>query len=59
MTPTNKGNYLECSDCIYLIESKEKYNCSYSHKEVRLASGVKYERYFRECGLFKRKDSLK
>jgi hypothetical protein len=52
MTPTNKGNYSFCSDCIYHISvpfdaSSIKYPCYYSHKAVR--GDVKYEQDFKVC----------
>jgi len=50
MTPTRKGLYAECSSCKHKDESKGKYPCSYSHKEIRIASGHKRERDFERCG---------
>jgi len=56
MTPTNKGLYKECNNCIYQIE-KEKYPCYFSHKKVREASGFERERDFINCGLYKGKEN--
>lgn len=50
MTPTNKGRYIQCEDCIYKTEEDKKYPCKYSHKEIRKAANVKYERDFKICG---------
>ena len=48
MTPTNKGNYVFCDNCLYKKEySKEKYPCYYSHKAIR--GDVKFERDFKVC----------
>ena len=51
MTPTRKGVYEQCQDCIHKTNEPVKYPCSYSHKAVRRASGVHYERDFKVCGL--------
>ena len=52
MTPTNKGNYLFCVNCIYMIrDSLLKYPCVKSHKQVRSSDNVKYEREFKMCRL--------
>lgn len=52
MTPTNKGNYLFCVNCIYKIkDSLLKYPCIKSHKKVRSSDNVKYEREFKMCRL--------
>ena len=51
MTPTNKGNYGQCNDCIYQLSDDSDFPCSHSHKKVRTASGVKLERNFQTCGL--------
>ena len=55
---TFKGRYEECSSCIFQVynEEKDRYNCRYSHSIIRknangVGVGVKYERYFRYCGL--------
>ena len=53
---TFKGRYEECSSCIHQVydEVKKDYNCKYSHSIIRKNAngvGVKYERYFRYCGL--------
>ncbi len=53
MTPTHKGNYIQCDTCIYKPNEDVKYPCMYSHKDVREASGEYYERDFKECGLYK------
>lgn len=50
MTPTRKGLYQERTGCIHKT-TEGKYPCSYSHKAVRRASGVQYERDFTVCGL--------
>lgn len=59
---TFKGLYLECDECTYQFydETKKKNNCSFSHNKIRSnanSTGIKYERYFRECGLFNRKEA--
>ena len=53
---TLKGRYKECDTCIYQYydELKKRDNCKYSHSMIRKTTngvGVKYERYFRYCGL--------
>ena len=53
---TLKGRYKECDTCIFQVynEEKDRYNCRYSHSIIRKNAngvGVKYERYFRYCGL--------
>lgn len=60
MTPTNKGNYPECTDCKYYIPkpfdaSSEKYPCYYSHSMVR--GDIKTEREFRHCLLYEQKET--
>ena len=57
---TFKGRYEECSSCVFQVydEIKKDYNCKYSHSIIRKNAngvGVKYERYFRYCGLEKNK----
>ena len=43
MTSTNKGNYLFCVDCIYMIkDSLLTYPCVISYKKVRSSDNVKY-----------------
>lgn len=62
MTSTNKGFYEQCKDCLYKLEIPGKrYPCMNSHKAVRKSGGVKYERDFTKCGLYKKeseKESL-
>lgn len=58
MTPTNKGNYEFCDDCIHQIkepfdESSRRYPCYYSHSKVR--GEVEYERDFKICLLKERR----
>ena len=53
---TLKGRYKECDTCIYQYydELKKRNNCKHSHNMIRKTAngvGVKYERYFRYCGL--------
>ena len=53
---TSKGRYKECFSCIHQFydEIKKDYNCKYSHSMIRKNAngvGIKYERYFRYCGL--------
>jgi len=55
MSSTNKGNYIQCENCIYILNEKIKYPCSQSHKNVRKSGNVKYERDFTFCGLYKEK----
>ena len=50
MTPTRKGLYAQCQDCIHKTTTG-KYPCSYSHKAVRVTLGAQYERDFKVCGL--------
>lgn len=50
MTPTRKGLYAQCTSCIHKT-AEGKYPCSYSHKAVRRAAGVQYERDFKVCRL--------
>ena len=57
---TFKGKYEECSSCIFQFydELKKRNNCKHSHNAIRKNAngvGVKYERYFRYCGLKKNK----
>lgn len=54
-TPTNKGNYLFCDNCVYQL-SEGKYPCAKSHSQVRRSGGVRYERDFKICGLLEIKD---
>ncbi len=54
MTPTRKGRYTQCDTCVYKTKEDVKYPCSYSHKEIRQASGIHYERDFIICGLYKK-----
>jgi len=35
MTPTAKGLYLKCTDCLFRFDEKGKYPCLKSHKEIR------------------------
>lgn len=51
MTPTRKGLYYFCEDCIFKQDNKSKYPCTKSHREVRRSAGVKYEREFTMCYL--------
>ena len=53
---TFKGRYEECDKCIYQFYDTERkgYNCKHSHSIIRKNAngvGVKYERYFKYCGL--------
>ena len=55
---TFKGRYEECDTCIYQYydELKKRNNCKHSHNMIRKTAngiGVKYERYFKYCGLKK------
>jgi len=50
MTPTNKGLYKECNTCIHKLSAGP---CTFSHKQVRKASGFERERDFINCGLYK------
>jgi len=60
MTPTRKGLYKECETCKFKIQDgKHKYPCQKSHKEIRKASGVKYEKDFTNCVLYISVDSEK
>lgn len=48
MTPSRKGNYTFCDNCIHQIKSSNlKYPCTKSHKQVR--GDIKYERDFVIC----------
>ena len=52
---TFKGRYDQCNDCTHKIFDGVKYNCNYSHSQIRRntnGSGVHYERFFRFCGLY-------
>lgn len=52
MTPTRKGLYLFCNDCIFKIHNNDlKYPCLKSHKEVRKSDNVILERDFKICKL--------
>ena len=51
MTPTKKGLYKQCLDCIHKINTEDKYPCTYSHRQVRKNSNSKLEREFTTCGL--------
>lgn len=51
MTPTRKGLYYFCEDCIFKQENGTKYPCIKSHREVRKSADVKYERDFTMCYL--------
>lgn len=60
---TFKGKYEECNTCIYQYydEVKKRNNCKHSHNMIRKTAngiGVKYERYFRYCGLKKIKGEI-
>lgn len=53
---TFKGRYEECDNCIYQYydKLKKRNNCEHSHSSIRKNAngvGVKYERYFKYCGL--------
>ena len=57
---TFKGRYEECDTCIYQYydELKKRNNCKHSHNAIRknangVGVGVKYEKYFKYCGLKK------
>ena len=55
---TFKGKYEECFSCIFQFYDTERKgeNCKYSHNAIRKNTngvGVKYERYFKYCGLKK------
>lgn len=50
MTPTNKGNYLQCTNCSYRL-AEGQYPCAFSHSIIRRASGEKLERNFQVCGV--------
>ena len=56
MTPTRKGLYDECITCVHkLPDNTMKYPCIFSHKKVRIASGVVYERDMKSCKLYEGK----
>ena len=61
MAPTRKGLYSFCIDCKYKIRELDyvstaylRYPCEYSHKAIR--GKVKYERDFKECLKYERKE---
>ena len=58
MTPTKKGNYRECKECMFFINNEDKYPCSKSHNTIRKASGQILERHFTSCGLYIRNFKL-
>lgn len=51
MTPTRKGLYTQCSNCLFKNKMEEKYPCILSHKEIRRNSGSNLERNFKSCGI--------
>ena len=60
---TFKGRYEECDTCIFQFydELKKRNNCKHSHNMIRKTAngiGVKYERYFKYCGLKKIKGEI-
>lgn len=57
---TFKGRYSFCADCKHRVivavnildpTLGSKFNCKFSHKQIRGSSGVKFERDFKICGL--------
>lgn len=57
---TFKGRYIFCEKCkhrglraIDILDPTKgsRYDCIYSHKQVRKSGGVKFERDFKKCGL--------
>ena len=58
---TFKGRYKECEFCIHRTIKSKKYNCSYSHGEVRRNSnsiGIEFQRDFKWCGLFYKNENI-
>jgi len=51
MTPTKKGLYEQCENCIHKVTSTAKYPCAFSHSMIRKNSNSNLEREFHTCGL--------
>ena len=58
---TFKGRYTICIDCkhrrlkvVDILDPTKgsRYDCIYSHKQVRQSSNASFERYFKMCNLF-------
>lgn len=63
---TFKGRYTFCEKCehrrlraVDILDPTKgsRYDCIYSHKQVRRSGGVKFERNFKMCGLIEYTDS--